>query len=258
MKLSEIDLRPPKILLMGQYGTGKTALACTLGEYCQVLDLDEGLLTCLTFEDKFQETRSKIDIVPCYETKTFTPNAFHNVAQTVADIHSQCKKGTYPFKALVIDGLTNLTNFAMDYVLYNSGMIKPDYSNSSNFSAKGKLLTAPGVHHWGARDALLQRFLMYLKALPIVVVLIAHTMITTLDDVSIITLACKGQKFPPEVPGNFSEVWRTYVRAKKFVIQTKSTPIFPARTRANLETDIEQDLGMIEILKKCGYDITKE
>jgi len=63
MKLSDIKTKPPKILLIGNYGSGKTCFATTGGKYVQVIDLDEGLISAKTLKDNFTETRSEIDII---------------------------------------------------------------------------------------------------------------------------------------------------------------------------------------------------
>jgi len=241
MKLSEITTRAPKILLIGQFGTGKTAFACTLGKYAQVLDLDEGLLTCLNLNDRFKSDRAEIDVISCYEEDAKTPKGFDKAMNALENVMKEIKLGKYPYKALIIDGFTNLAEFAMRKAM----------------ALDGKLDSQPEIQHWGARDVILEKFLIRLKALPILVVLIAHTMYQEVGGSSVEVLACKGKSLPPNIPTKFDEVWRCDVFGQEFRLRTIRSTSQPARSRLNVPDKIQMDLGMIEILKQSGYDITK-
>ena len=59
---------PPKILIYGDVGCGKTVLALTLGEGAQILDCDMGLRSGFSLQDDFTDARRAVDVKQFPET----------------------------------------------------------------------------------------------------------------------------------------------------------------------------------------------
>src|SRR5680860_1245246 len=90
VSLADLKHHAPKILLIGDAGTGKTALALTGGARVVIIDCDNGTRTGLTLKDKFFEERQKVEVKPCWEDKPNQATAFQ---KALAYIEGLCNKG---------------------------------------------------------------------------------------------------------------------------------------------------------------------
>jgi hypothetical protein len=239
MKVGEVKLQPPKILLWGALGTGKTLLALTVGRAGIVYDLDGGLRSAQTFKDKFSVARLEVEAKQCLEDDPGKATAFVKFKSYLQSAMAECQAGTFPWEVIVIDSLTVLSEVCLRYVL----------------SMSGKLNKPPERQHWGMRDGELEQVLLTIKAIPRTVILIGHQQ--TNDDektkTSTIEIAMQGRKFPPRIGPKFDEI--LYVRsagAGRFTIQTSATAMIAVRTRGQLPDGTDVNLGMPEILRLLG------
>lgn len=260
MKLSELKKHAPKIILAGNPGSGKTALALTLGEGAVVLDLDDGLLTGLTLKDAFFDRRQKVEVKECKEDNPNKALAFAKAASYVRGISDECLKGKPPCRALIVDSLTTLAEGAMRLVMSNNGMLGQH----------------PQIQHWGLRDLELENFFLTVYSLPMVVVLVVHlqtvqeegdTMAVVEPDgktrIKTVTqtkykIALPGKAYPPKLPPRFDELWLARVRKgaggkMEYKISTTGTTSFITRTRSNLPTDQNMEQGLPALLNKMGF-----
>lgn len=247
MKLKDLPSHPPKILLTGDPGVGKTAFALTLGKHARVVDLDDGLRVGRSLRDGFYEARNEVDICPCWEEDPKKATAYSKARSYIGSQGSELKTAKNPIKALVVDSLTTLGEFALRSVLSNNGRL-------------GK---QPEIQDWGIRDIELQNILVALRALPIVVVLTAHLQRSTEDDTTKCTISLQGAKLPPRIPSYFDEVWVQQVRLlggekREYRLLTQSTNTYQARTRAGLPDGTDVNLGLPEVLRRIGYDLDKD
>jgi hypothetical protein len=247
MKLSELPSKPPKILLYGEVGAGKTALGLTLGENCQVIDMDDGLKTGLTLKDDWLETRKKVDVKQYFETDPAKKaEAFTKMKQYVYSIPQEIQAKRYPFQALLLDSLTTFGDSAVAYVMANSGKIGQN----------------PEIQHWGLAFTEIKNVLAVLRTLPIVVVLIAHEQSKTTgkgqDAETKLEIAIPGKNLPSQICRYFDELW--YLKAvpvqqgkRQYVLKTISDAFLTARSRSQLPDRTDTKVGMWELIKLLGY-----
>ncbi len=241
-KLRDLKLKPPKVLLYGRAGSGKTALALTLGSALQLIDLDQGLVTGLTLKDKFSEARLDVDVLEFADEDLKKPRAFERTKNYVQDVQTACGRGKYDFKVLALDSLTSLASDAMDYVLRKAG----------------KLGQQPQINHWGECFREVETLLKMLKTLPIAVIVIAHEQMGEVDGVERVEIAISGKKFPPKIPTLFDEVLYMRIRPagkgeSKYSVLSRSTPAILTRSRHNVPPEWDVDGGMWELLALMGY-----
>jgi hypothetical protein len=245
--LKDIQLKAPKILIYGAFGTGKTALAMTLGKRLQLLDFDDGVVTGAGIHDKFLEARMSVDIKQFLETEPGRALAFIKGKAAILDIVNQCNKKTYPFQALCLDSLTTMFEAAMRYILGSSGKL----------SSIDRPVIPPEIQHWGLAFNEITQVLLYLRTLPIPVVLIAHQQKDMVDGQSMVEVAIPGKNMPDKIPGYFDEVWymksQTIGKNTSYVVQTLSTTNTRARTRYGIPDNTDVSIGLEALLNKMGY-----
>ena len=238
VELKDLKLRPPKILLMGTFGTGKTALSTTLGRHAVVIDLDDGLRTALTMKDKFTKDRGLVDVKVCWGQDPKKAMEFDKARSFVNGISDECRGGRFKRRALIIDGYSGLADSAVRTVMASSGDLE----------------ATPQLQPY----VKFENLLYVVKSLPLVVIVIAHLRRVDIGESSIFELQTPGKKLPQKIPTFFDEVWNAKIRGQEYVIQTRGTSAMPCRTRAGLQDLTKQNLGMVEILRMIGHDIEED
>jgi hypothetical protein len=263
MKVSEIQQLPPKFLVLGKPGTGKTALTATGGKAVQVLDLDRGILTALTFKDKWFDERQKIDVITCYEDQGPTAAvAFRKAKEHIYSVSTMCAKGTYPYKVYVVDSLTSLGEAALRMIRVSSGKwgLAPQLD-----TRKG--LTQP---EWGLAINEMVQVVSVLRNLPIAVIVLGH--VTEVADKfhpetgqlirpGYLSPNVIGQKLPETLPAYFDEI--IYAQTNviqgnqlEYELRTKKMPgIDFLRTRAQIPDHTKINAGLRELLRLARYDL---
>lgn len=248
MKVSELQLGPPRVLIYGDVGDGKTALSLTLGARAQVLDFDNGLRTGVTLNDKFKADRMAVDVKQFLETDPAKQATVYTKAKNyIYDLSSAIRKGDWPYDAIIIDTLSAFAWSAVHNVMANSGRLGKN----------------PEIQHWGLAFTDIKNVLAVLCSLPCVVVLTAHQQVESVgqgdERIDKYQLAIPGKNMPTEIMRLFDEVW--YLKSKPsgggnraYIIQTRTDALKIARSRGNLPDNTDSSVGMWELLKKCGYE----
>lgn len=247
MKVSDLPQKAPKVLLYGPVGTGKTALALTLGARAQVMDMDDGLMTGRTLEDKWSAERRAVDVEQFLESQPHKKaEAFAKAKAHVINIANQVSSGKWPFDALIIDSLSALADNALQYIMSNSGQLNQQ----------------PQIQHWGLAFSEIKQIVAILRSLPIVVVLVAHEQIKTIGTgptaETKLEIAIQGKNLPQQIARYFDEIF--HIRAKpigggkfSYVIQTKSDDKIEARSRMQIPNHTDTSVGMWELIRLMGY-----
>ncbi len=248
-KIKDLKGRPPKILMYSGAGTGKTALACTLGSSLELLDLDDGLQTALTLKDDFTKARHEVEATQFREEQPHVrADAYRKFKEHLIKITNLCHQGKYPYKALCLDSISALGEMALNNIMSNSG----------------RLGDQPEIQHWGMAIGEIKQIMLMLRALPIVVVVIGHEMVKTIGpkggQKDMILLSIYGQNLPGTILAYFDEVWRLRVKPKgqnkfDYVINTVNNGLADAKSRSNLPSGTNVNLGLPEILKQMGYEL---
>ena len=124
MKISEIidKYRPPKVLIFGRFGTGKTAYVLTHGPGTYVLDFDGGLRTAMTLKDQYTDHRLSCEVFDCVEKDFRYPSAFERGKAKILSIANTVRGGkTWEYDILVIDSFTEFADAAIRSVTGASG-----------------------------------------------------------------------------------------------------------------------------------------
>jgi hypothetical protein len=209
----------------------------------QILDCNQGLLSALKFQDKFTPERRKVDVISALESDPSKAVAYGKVKDIIMSIYNQCVKGTYPFKILAIDSFTDIADFALRYI----------QGNSASF---GKAIT---MQQWGLAINELDSLFMWIKAMPIPVVVLFHSK-EGLDVNDHITeeIAIYGKNLPAKITSYFDEILRQKIR----IVQMKSEPYLQTspeaymtvRSRGQLRDGQSTNIGLRDLLKQLGWE----
>jgi len=235
---------PPKILMMGSAGTGKTTLVTTLGKDLALLDLDRKLRSVINQADAFADDRLEVNVIEAHEDTVTggVPVAFRKARAALDAISAKCASGAYPYKVFAIDSFTSLAQACAMMV------------------AGTDLTRKLSWNDWGTMTRELEAFLYDLRCLPIPTIVIAHEMYMEIDGANKVVISCPGQKLPPKLPAMFDEFWQTRVinvqgGGTKYVVRTRSTESVGCLSSHNVPDNYLQSDGLKKIFKKMDWDL---
>lgn len=261
MKIGDAKLSPPKLLIYGPAGAGKSALMYTLGARIKVFDFDRGWNTALKLQDEHTKRRQEVELAgPVIDGQPMgyvdanpkSPKAWFAFKTDLIALAGsiQSSGGKSPYQAYGFDSLTTMFECALRFIMGNGG---------DSFGA-------PQIQHWGLAFTEVLNMMSIIRTLPGVVVLIAHEQRdvikrtpTDKDGQQIIEIGIPGKNMPGKIPSYFDEFW--YMDTVPGVgnklerrLQTCKDMLVGARSRLCLPNGTETKDGLEAILKKCGYE----
>lgn len=264
MKLSDTKPAPPKILIWGYSGCGKTALSYTFGERARVFDFDRGWEVGRSLVDPFTEARRSVDIagpvdkagqpLGYIDTDPMVPRASLIFKQDLMNAARKILEGTYDKEVLIIDNLTTLFDCSMRYAKA-TGSAKS--GNKAMDADIGKL-------YYGLCFTDVLNMCQLIKSIPITVVVIAHAMPLYVADpqgnqfLDGVKINIAGKGMPEKVNAYFDEVWYMLSQDEgggkwKRKIQTQPDTKKSCKTRYQVLNMTDTSIGLPKILEGVGF-----
>lgn len=185
MKLSDYSAGPDyvKLLLLGSSGAGKTVNSMTFPKPIHVMDFDNKISSAVKFYEKDKDLLEQVSVTQLGKMpikgdvaskRDSRMTAFNKELQKIYDLQNQ--KKPLPFKTLVVDTITTLTDSILeDYRMVSQLAIKRPNPDQNSMSDYGLL-----INHF-------KQYLTGLLALDCHVVFIGHTQLMKDDQTGSIT-----------------------------------------------------------------------
>ena len=229
MKLNELQTEDNvKLLLLGESGMGKTVLACGFPTPIKIYDFDNKVSSAAKFYSNDAARLSSIEVeqyagLPVKDRM----NKFLADVKSIENLQHSGKP--LPFKTLVVDSLTTLTNAILE-----------DYKKVSQLGIKRALADVNAMQDYQLLQIHLTQLITGLLSLKCNVIFIGHTQLEK-DEA---TGAMKNNILMPgqlafKLPIYFEEVYLAKINAKgERVLQTQSDSKTSLRSQRKLAPEI--------------------
>lgn len=267
---------PPSILLYGPPGTAKTSLVSQLsGGY--LFDFDAGMLTAAKLKDKFFDARQKIDFDIYRDPNPMQPVMFMRAMKKMQDIVQACGERSWAdanvknwdktsearkwdHDACIVDSLTGLCQSAQLHIQ----------------AASGDSFKKMEIQNWGLLINLVEKFLTLLRSLNVLTVVTAHVdwiekkkvvkdkiVLGESEITDIFPSSATNKHGMKKLMWLFDEVLYTDLRPVgagriEYRVTGVPTDVIKARTRSGIGRVVHNELGMVGLLKKMGFDYGKK
>ena len=234
MKLSELKTDENiKILLFGDSGVGKTCFASKFPGPTHYYDFDLKVGSVNNFNSSIDHIT--YDQYPMNKFNPAESGKLFNDAMGELKKHAQA--GTFPYKTIVIDSLTTLSDRIMEYLMKSNPGIKRVLTQGGQ---------APALQDYGVFRIFMKQFIAEILNFPCNIIMTAHV-----EDVKdettgrILRVPMLTGKLAKELPIYFEEVYYAYVEGegstRKHVLQTQSDKKFNCRTQRGLPPKMDLD-----------------
>ena len=252
MKANDLVNKPPKILIYGPAGCGKTGLVSQASKGF-MFDFDDGMNTARTLKDNFSSLRQSIEFETYRDTDPSKPVLWMKAKEKLLKFSELCANNKMPYNAVIVDSLTGMAQSIQNQIMANAG----------------KPLGKPEIQHYGMIVSEVENALTVLSSLKnILVILTAHEMPVLSkkgstghpeeDRYQYVPL-CVGTKLADRLPWMFDEVWYADVDTiggkTQFSVSGKSSAFNRSRTRSGFNKPFVHNTGgLVELLKTIHYD----
>jgi ABC-type dipeptide/oligopeptide/nickel transport system ATPase component len=236
MKLTELQSNDyVKLLLLGESGAGKTVLATSFPTPIKVYDFDQKISSAAKFYAKDTDRLSSIDVEQY--GKLPIKERMQKFLASVREIENLQHAGKpLPFKTLVIDSLTTLTNAILE-----------DYKKVSQLGIKRALADVNAMQDYQLLQIHLTQLITGILSLDCNVVVIGHTQLEKDETTGMMrnTILMPGQ-LAFKLPIFFEEVYLAKINAKgERVLQTQSDSKTSLRSQRQLPVEIPSNYTSI-------------
>jgi len=227
-----------KILVIGDYGSGKSIFASTFPTPAFVFDFDKGILS---YRGKdFDYTSYNID-----------PKGWIEFDKDFLEVKKAVAEGKY--KTLIVDSTSTMSDLAMERAL----QLDPKRSTTN-----GPLWNV----HYSIVKNLVEGKLRQIMQLECNIVIIAHLQVIKDEETGAVisTQPLLPGALAQKIPGYFDEVYYAFNRMKEgkpaFLLQTVSKGLYKARSRISgeksiLPSEIPNDYNeLIKAIAKAGEE----
>ncbi len=233
---------PPKILVYGAAGTGKTALVSQASKG-YLMDFDNKIFTIKSLQDQFSPLRHEIEFDTYSERNIQKPDAWLKAKKKLIDIMNKCFRGEWEYDCLIIDSLSGLAEVVQNQIM----------------SQCGKTMGKPEIREWGLIVAEVEVAIKIIKSLPVLIIVTAHELPIMVDDQHIMKILAPGTKLPARIPTWFDEVWYAKTRrvaggALSYIVSGRKTPAIEATSNGGMNKDFNHtDTGLKGVLSEIGF-----
>ena len=237
MKLNELD--PNKhvnVLTFGDSGAGKTIFAAGFPGPVHFFDFDLKVSSAAAFyKGKPELEEITYDQFPL--DKDTLGDAGHKLNDELGKLKKLAKSGDFPYKTIVFDSLTTMSDRMMEYIMKENPGIKRNITKGAQ---------APALQDYGLFRIFMKRFIGEILSFPCNVVMTAHIEVKTDEQTgALLRQPMLTGKLAAELPIYFEEVYRAYVEGegekRKYMAQTQADRRFNCRSQRGLPASIELD-----------------
>jgi len=235
VKLSELNpAENVKLLIFGDSGSGKTCFASTFPGPIHYCDFDLKVSSVASFlkgKDKLNEIT--------YEQYPYAGKepgvAGRRFNDDMGKLKALAKKGEFPYKTLVIDSLTTMSDRIMEHLMKENPAVKRNVTRGAQ---------APALQDYGLFRIFMKSFIAELISLPCNIVITAHIDIQKDETTgAILRVPMLTGKLAKELPIYFEEVYMAYVEGegekRKYKAQTQADRKFNCRSQRGLPPVID-------------------
>jgi len=238
MKLNELKTDENiKILLFGESGVGKTCFASKFPGPTHYYDFDLKVGSVKSFTQDIGHIT--YDQYPA--SKTNPGEAGQRFNDDMGKLKQLATSGDFPYKTIVIDSLTTLSDRIMSYLMKSNPGIKRVITQGAQ---------APALQDYGVFRIFMKQFIAEILSFPCNVVMIAHIDIVKDENTGqLLRVPMLTGKLAKELPIYFEEVYYAYVEGegttRKHMLQTQSDRKFNCRTQRGLPAKLELDYNKL-------------
>jgi len=234
MKLSELKTDENiKILLFGESGSGKTCFASNFPGPTHYYDFDLKVGSVNSFNKNIDHIT--FDQYPL--DKSDPGGAGKRFNHDMGELKKLAVKGEFPYKTIVIDSLTTLSDRLMEHIMRENPGVK---------RTPTKLAQAPALQDYGMFRIFMKQFIAEILALPCNIIMVAHVEIIKDETTGqLLRVPMLTGKLAKELVIYFEEVYYAYVEgegsSRKYMLQTQADKKFNCRSQRGLPPTIGLD-----------------